>query len=189
MPLDAEVIERLIDEGMDAAQSFVREKQLIADDNGRDWREIGQERPADLTAFRGMIAAIQAPALLKAARSSNTQAERIGRLEEAERARLAWIISELEDEPNRPLHDFHGSGPLCRNGHEVMELELEQAQLELKAMSHRAMAAEEALRSAQVVIDYASERLWDGRPDAVRDRPVHVDQALRTTRAALSQET
>lgn len=46
---------------------------------------------------------------------------------------------------------------------------------------------ERALQSAQVVIDYAAERLWNGRPDAIAQRPSVIDAALRDVTAALTR--
>lgn len=43
-----------------------------------------------------------------------------------------------------------------------------------------------ALQQAQVVIDYAAERLWNDRPEAIRDRPSDVDEALSVVRQALA---
>jgi hypothetical protein len=45
----------------------------------------------------------------------------------------------------------------------------------------------EALEKAKVVIDYAAERLWNGRPDAIRDRPADIDAALRAVSAAIAK--
>lgn len=46
-------------------------------------------------------------------------------LPDAWQERLAWIESELEDEPNRPLYALDSEQPLCRNGNELAELLLE----------------------------------------------------------------
>lgn len=45
----------------------------------------------------------------------------------------------------------------------------------------------EALEAAQTVIAYAAERLWNGRLDAIQQRPAYIDAALRQIPAALAK--
>lgn len=45
----------------------------------------------------------------------------------------------------------------------------------------------EALRAGGRVIDYAASILWNGRPQAIAERPAEVDADLRTFRAILAE--
>ncbi len=49
-------------------------------------------------------------------------------------------------------------------------------------------ALREALQMAALIIEHAEARLWRGRPDAIRDRPVDIDEALRIFRAVMPEQ-
>jgi hypothetical protein len=89
-------------------------------------------------------------------------------------------FTELDSE--MALHWFRRgeSAATCSIVPELRNL-LRQPSLDSKEAVEADTIAElrKALKAAQVVIDYAAERLWNGRPDAVQRRPAHVDAALR----------
>jgi hypothetical protein len=45
----------------------------------------------------------------------------------------------------------------------------------------------EPLQAADRVIEYAAERLWNGRGDAIQQRPASIDADLRTFKDALAK--
>ena len=57
------------------------------------------------------------------------------------------------------------------------------------ASRHRSADSElvEALEAANRVIDFAAERLWNGRPTNIAQRPASIDADLRIARQALSR--
>jgi hypothetical protein len=85
--------------------------------------------------------------------------ERMSGLTDEDRARLAWIKAELKDEPNRPLYGLDGSSQPCRNGHEIAELLLEQAELELKAANFENQSQSERIAVLEGALGLAADRL------------------------------
>lgn len=128
---------------------------------------------------------------------------------------LPWVWEQCGDKVDAPVvgvafdaEDKPLAGELCEYGEEVIRFNIAsdlgsgiapsapsanaafivEAVNSLPALLARIEGLEAGLKEAQVAIDYAAERLWNQRPAAIRDRPEHIDKALRAVRALLQSE-
>jgi hypothetical protein len=139
-------------------------------------------------------AAATPPAQVGAATDSGEGVERTDLLSVEEQERLAWLETEIEEDPFRPLFGAIG-GPdeeLMRNGHEIAELEMEVLQLRLKAARLQlASPTKPVADSVEAVHQFrrvGCAGWYDGQPEPTDGPGPHEVRTLYASMPSTDQE-